>query len=239
MDLFHNQIDAKKFRSTNAMWNAMKMNSPMSVGYVTNLIESRSFSAKEEWRDYYYESGRERLILIEKNGSTKDLHLNYGRTEEELKKLGEKMYAELEKRGNLLGITLAECVYMVKYRVMGETWNGVVMREKNTIQKLENFFPTFSFCKVDGAIDYKYAIDYEVFHGSILVCALQIKPLSYEKGSSPEILKAKFGNKAKNELYEKEKGVPVFYVYSKIDGAVLNQEVIEKLMTFVNTQQAA
>ncbi|WPS85318.1 MjaI family restriction endonuclease (plasmid) [Brevibacillus halotolerans] len=239
MTLFHNKIDPKKFRSTNAIWNELKLNSPMSVGYVTNLIESRSFLNKEEWRDFYYKSGRERQILIEKNGYAKDLYLNYGRTEEELQKLGEKMFAELQKRGNYLGITLAECVYMVKYRVMGETWNGVVMREKNTVQSLENLFPSYSFQKVDGAIDYKYGVDYEIYNGSRLVCALQVKPRSYEKGSTPEILKAKLGNKAKNDLYEKEQGVPVLYVYSKIDGTILNKDVIHQLTNLLETRQVA
>ena len=64
MDLFQNLIDLNKFKSTNAIWNELKLNSPWSVGYVTNLIESSIFSSKEEWRDYYYNSGKERLLQI-------------------------------------------------------------------------------------------------------------------------------------------------------------------------------
>lgn len=229
MSLFHNPINIQKFRSTNAIWNEMKLNSPMSVGYVTNLIESRTFTSKEEWRDFYYASGQERLDCLKTKGYSKDYHLNYGRTEEELKTYGKQMFDEIQRRGNTLNITLAECVFMVKFRVMGETWNGVIMREKNTIDTLEKQFPTLTFLKVDGADDYKYAIDYEVYFGETLISAIQIKPLSYEKGNSPEIMKAKYANKAKNELYVEEKNVPVHYVYSKIDGTILNPEIISRI----------
>ncbi|ADO59994.1 MjaI family restriction endonuclease [Paenibacillus polymyxa] len=239
MELFQNLIELRKFRSTNAMWNSLQLNSPMSVGYVTNLIESRTFSNKEEWRDFYYQSGHERIRLGSIRGMSKELNLNYGRTEEELKGYGQKMYAELQKSGNPLNITLAECVFMVKYRVMGETWNGVIMREKNTIENMTKIFPYCSFEKVEGEADYKYAIDYEMCLEGRLVCALQIKPMSYEKGFSPEIMKAKRANKAKNDLYVKENGVPVYYVYSKADGTIINHDVVSLLKHSLQMPSAA
>lgn len=238
MNLFENPINIQKFRSTNAIWNEMKLNSPMSVGYVTNLIESRSFETKEEWRDFYYESGKQRLELLKNKGYNKEFSLNFGRTEEELREYGKKMFLEIQRRGNPLQITLPECVFMVKYRVMGETWNGVIMREKNTVETLYRYLPMLSFVKVDGEADYKYGIDYEVYQGTQLVCAIQIKPLSYEKGSSPEILKAKHANKTKNELYMNEKGVPVHYIYSKIDGSVINADIVSKIYPTMTKQVA-
>jgi hypothetical protein len=239
MELFQNAIEIKKFRFTNAIWNALKLNSPMNVGYVTNLIESRTFCTKEEWREFYYESGKKRLQLERQNGFSKDLNQNYGRTEDELRISGKKLFAELERQGNPLNITLAECVFMVKYRVIGETWNGVIMREKNTVKNLGKLFPNYLFKKVDGEIDYKYGIDYEVYIKDQLVCALQIKPMSYEKGISPEIMKAKNANRAKNELYLKEKGVSVFYVYSKVDGTLINQEILTLLNQYLEVKSVA
>jgi len=64
MDLFQNLLDAQKFKATNALWNELGLNSPWSIGYATNLIESSEFSSKEDWRDFYFDSGQKRLALI-------------------------------------------------------------------------------------------------------------------------------------------------------------------------------
>lgn len=45
----------------------------------------------------------------------------------------------------------------------GMEWNGIVCREHNTIQKLQNIFPQINYVKVAGEIDYGYAIDYELY----------------------------------------------------------------------------
>ena len=59
-------IDAEKFRSTNAPWNNLMLNDPWSVGYVTTLIELVPFEKKEDWENFYYESGQKRELEIAK-----------------------------------------------------------------------------------------------------------------------------------------------------------------------------
>ena len=76
MDEFKNIIDANKFRSTNALWNQLALNDPWSVGYVSNLIESKNFNYKEEWEEFYYSSGKERGELIKKLPSDQRSILN-------------------------------------------------------------------------------------------------------------------------------------------------------------------
>lgn len=247
MDLFQNKIDPKKFRYTNALWNELQLNHPMSVGYVTTLIESKNFQTKEEWRDFYYRSGQTRLALAKEKGITlasnnsqaKALNGNYGRTEEELRIKGRIMYEALQERGNPLQITLAECVYMVKFRVMGETWNGVIMRERNTIKTLQQHFPHCTFRKVSGEDDFRYAIDYEIYLHNTLMCAVQIKPLSYQKGFSQEIQKAKKANNLKNKHYTDKFGKEVLYVYSNNKGDILNPEILQNIQSSLLTLQKA
>lgn len=247
MQLFENRIDPHKFRSTNALWNELQLNHPMSVGYVTTLIESETFQSKEQWRDFYYESGHKRLEMAKEQNITlssntpqaKNLNGNYGRTEEELKEKGKQMYESLQKQGNPLQITLSECIYMVKYRVMGETWNGVIMREKNTLKTLQKHFPQCTFKKVDGVTDFHYGIDFEMYLQGTLLSAIQVKPLSYQKGFSQEIQKAKKANERKNKEYLRDFGKPVYYVYSTNKGDILNQEILNELYSVITPQAKA
>lgn len=113
MDEFPNPVPPALFRATNGPWNALRLNAPWSVGYVTTLIETRPFAVKEDWAAFYYESGAERLRLlaalpkadcatlidfllaltnsvgIERlSWSLKKLNFNFGRTPEELAQKG-------------------------------------------------------------------------------------------------------------------------------------------------------
>jgi len=248
MDLFQNVINQQKFRSTNGIWNKLKLNHPISVGYVTTLIESKTFATKEEWRDYYYESGKQRLLIAKEKGlnldnpqryEEKHLQHSFGRTENELKEKGKFLYQALQLQGNPLNITLAECVYMVKYRVIGETWNGVIAREKNTIATLQKYFPQLTFQKVSGENDFQYAIDYEVYHDMNLLFAIQIKPISYAKGTSHAILSAKKANEQKNADYFRRFNKQVLYIYSNNKGELLNLDILSSIKERLYSLQIA
>lgn len=117
MDKFINHLNKSKFNRTNSPWNELMLNDPWSVGYVSSLIESRSFRNKEEWESFYYDSGNDRLkkmstfslknqallnneslIRFEKERvhrftqGFKELNWNYGRTKLELQLKGELLY---------------------------------------------------------------------------------------------------------------------------------------------------
>lgn len=251
MDEFVLLIDSAKFRSTNATWNNLMLNDPWSVGYVTTLIELRPFIKKEDWEESYYDSGmeRERLIgrldmkvqeylndeqLVRNNKSQvvqmgydlKNLNTQYGRTKERLYKKGQILYENVKDNG--LELTVDECFECVRFRVICETWNGVIVRERNTVQTLKKFFPELEFRKVSGEMDHKYAVDYEVYKNNILSSAIQIKPQSYT-WNAPYIVKAKNANKLKNKEYYNKFIVNVFDVISDSRGNVLNQEVLKHL----------
>lgn len=251
MDEFVLKIDTIKFRTTNGFWNDLMLNDPWSVGYVTTLIELIPFQKKEDWEDFYYNSGKQRqqlvnalnlneqkivnnesLIRVSKNTinalgwDLKNLNTQYGRTKEQLNKKGQILYETVKANG--LDLTLAECFECVRFRVICETWNGVIIRERNTINSLQKAFPTIEFRKVSGEIDHAYAVDYEVLKNGSLVTAIQIKPRSYT-GNAPYIQKARNANKHKNQEYFKKYGVPVFDVISDNKGNILNTEVLKIL----------
>lgn len=244
-------IDSEKFRSTNALWNNLMLNDPWSVGYVTTLIELVPFLKREDWEIFYYESGQKRdleiaklspvlqntindesLIRVNRNAvnqlswDLKNLNTQYGRTKESLKKKGFILFTELND--NRMGLTLEDCIECVRFRVICETWNGVILRERNTIQKLLEQFPNTEFRKVSGEMDHTFAIDYELYKNGNLTSAIQIKPQSYT-WNAPYIQRAKNANKHKNQEYFKKFGVQVFDVISDSKGNIVNGDILKNL----------
>lgn len=244
-------IDVEKFRSTNAPWNNLMLNDPWSVGYVTTLIELVPFEKKEDWESFYYESGQKReleiakltpdlqnivndeaLIRVNKNAinqlswDLKNLNTQYGRTKERLQKKGLILFDEVKNNG--LGLTLEDCIECVRYRVICETWNGVIVRERNTVQNLHKQFPNTEFRKVSGEMDHTFAVDYELYKNGVLTSAIQIKPQSYTR-NAPYIQKARNANKLKNQEYLKKFGVQVYDVISDSKGNIINADVLKNL----------
>lgn len=253
---FELSIDPAKFRATNAAWNILMLNDPWSVGYVSRLIELASFATKEDWENFYYESGKKRIELLklvapevlqilenEKNVKAgkqasrnldwhfRNLNTGYGRTKAQLFSKAKILSTFLQAKGTLLSENEAfECV---RFRVICETWNGIIIRERNTIHKLSARFPTTEFRKVSGEIDHRYAVDYELYHHGKLKAGIQIKPNSYN-GTAAYIQKAKRANKIKNARYLTEFGVKVFDILADTKGNISNLNVLSKLQAFLH-----
>ncbi|WP_375181429.1 hypothetical protein [Chryseobacterium sp.] len=248
---FFLSIPLEKFRSTNAVWNELMLNDPWSVGYVTTLIELVPFEKKEDWENYYYNSGASRDELIDKlnaneksvlnneslvrtnktqvdnlDWNLKNLNTQYGRTINQLRHKSEILFESVKNNG--LNLTLNDCFECVRFRVICETWNGVIVRERNTIKKLQTLFPNLNFKKVSGEMDHTFAVDYEVLKDGVLISAIQIKPPSYF-WNAPYIRNARNANKYKNEKYQKQFNVTVFDVISDSTGNIRNQEILKEL----------
>jgi len=251
MEEFINNIDSAKFRSTNAVWNSLMLNDPWSVGYVSTLIELQEWKTKEDWEAFYYQSGEERkknisdfpietrnivenFELIRKDRSkveslswdVKNINKQYGRTQDDFLLKAKVLFDAVKNNG--LNLTLEECYECIRFRVICETWNGIIIRENNTISNLSKLFPLFKFKKVSGEIDHKFAVDFEVYKDDKLVCAIQVKPESY-LWNAPYISKARQANNAKNLSYSTLFNVPVWNVIADSKGNIKNSEIFENL----------
>lgn len=251
MEKFDNKLDPEKFRSTNSTWNKLRLNAPWSIGYVTTIIEAKQFSNKEEWENFYYESGKERNREIQKLSSDmesilnnpmlsknnpkrieniswkyKSLNLNKGRTKDQIAERGQILYKNMKASGK--NISREECTECVRFRTICETWNGVVIRERNTIKTLEGKFKNVNFKKTEGEKDHKYAVDYEIYANEQLVCGIQIKPISYRhrRLKIPYLKRAHSANVRKHRAYEQDYGNKAIYVYSRSTGAIANQKEV-------------
>lgn len=231
------------------------LNDPWSVGYVTTLIEAEAFRTKEEWEYFYYKSGEsrndkianlpiklkenlnnEQLILHNKNAISmmsrdlKNLNYNFGRTKEQIAKKGAILFEHAQKEK--IDISKEECIEAVRFRVICQTWNGIILRERNTIKTLQKRFPSIDFISTEGNFDYKFAVDYELKLAGKLICGIQIKPKSY-LGKAPHILKAQNANQRKNQNYKNQFRKPVFNVISKANGEILNTEILTHILGLI------
>jgi len=211
MDIFINKLDPDRFRATNAPWNALGLNHPSNVGMVSELISRKSFENKEEWEEFYYKNGRSKEYLTE---------------------VGKRLYVQVKSE---IDITLDECIECVRFRVICETWNGIALREPNTINTIDIATDNkFEFRKTSGEVDFNFAIDFEVYDGENLLCGLQIKPSSYDSSNADYILRAKYANEEKNSKYEQKFNVPVFTITSTSNGAITSGREFAKLIRLIN-----
>lgn len=241
MGIFTLDIGKEKFQYTNRLWNSLGLNLPSRIGYISRIIFDRDFKDKDDWKTYYTQSGRNRLerikklpkehrrILIEGKNieaikglpyKSKTLAYNYGRTSKEIDFIIKELFEAVEAEGNPLGISYDEVKYSVYYRIIAETWNGIIVQERKTIEQLEKKYPDFQFKKTDGVDDVKYAVDFEVYFEGVLICGIQVKPTTYLIAKSIEVEETKILNKEKNLLYRDKREVPVIYIYSSKAGEV-------------------
>ena len=154
--------------------------------------------------------------------------MNYqkGRTKEDLELKAKFLYENVKDNG--YGLSISDCIECVRFRTICETWNGIIIRENNTISTLKRLFPSIDFCKTSGEIDHNYAVDYELKSNGRLICGIQIKPKSY-MGSAKYLENARNANARKYADYKQNFGVDVCTVISKTNGDILNQEVLDTI----------
>ena len=255
MDLFINNLSQDDFKKTNKYWNHLGLNTAWSVGRVTHLIQQRPFQTKEEWESFYYQSGVERLAKIHQlapdlqdkllrvkpnyrlNETYRILNTEYGRTPEALNYKGQLLYEAMIQAGET--ITLEVCQEAVRFRVICETWNGVIIRERKTVDFLTKWFEEktdipFEIVKTESKMDYEFEVDYELWIEGVRRLGIQIKPATY-RGNTNYLMEAKRINYFKNQAYTQTFNVPVLYVYSDYHGKPENFLEIEmQIQTILN-----
>ena len=238
------------FKKTNRMWNDYKFNHAWSISYLNNLCKLSKATTFEEWESYYLKSGEERKKLLEilpkrkqeilnKRYYDKDYDINIeekeintmmGRTMDDLKHITRLMQTELVKIG-IKDIDFNLCLNFVYIRVIDETWIGR-QREINTVKTLEKIFEDYRFIETSLACDVKYAVDYEINKDNLLICGIQIKSdVNYRKIQEGEsgALKTIQTNYSKNKRYIELKKRKVIYVYSTINGEIVNEDCLQEI----------
>lgn len=245
-------VHHKLLRLTNEPWNSLHLNSPWSVGMVSQLIRQEHFISYQGWCDFYYSSGQQRVECMKEispstryildyvdPGSAKimlkeehlhyiDVQYNYGRSKSIMLHRSGILRKALHPK-----LTLNQAFQIVEYRVLGETWNGIYIREQSFENHMKGFNRNLKLVHAPGQSDYKYAIDYELYIDDTLVCAVQVKPESYLSNKS-YVRRARSANKAKNDLYAIKFGKPVLTIVMTNSGEVLEDDQYEQLLQAIS-----
>jgi len=214
------RIPKEKEQLLNPIVGRFNFTSQNRVGTTTELILSKEFKNKEEWEDFYYKSGKERQKKMNEVKTDKEktkLKREHGRTEEELEEIGKELYEKVKK---FKEITEEDCKNCIKQYVVDNTWEGIMEREKNTVEELKEQ-GIENIKKTSGEVDTTFAVDFEIEINDKKV-GLQIKPPTYLAHNKEDVRKQ---NKEKQEKYSGK----VFTVMSEKDGTIINQEIIQEI----------
>ncbi len=246
------EVSHELLRCTNDIWNRARLNSAWSVGMLSYLIKGQYFNHYHEWEDYYFASGHERELLLEKFGPELAFSLNYSNGPNYSKfnssqKVLDAQYnfgrtpAILLNRAfilkkmiqNMVDLGLSESFELVKYRLLGETWNGIYIREQNVLITLKDSFPKLLFEQTSSSIDTKYAVDVEVYGQNGLICGIQIKPMSYNSRKL-YIKEAVNINVKKNLEYHNKTGKEVYTLLCTESGDIKESNQKKDLFELLN-----
>lgn len=231
------RIPSEKERVLNPIVERHRLCGPSSVGQVTDLVLSKNFKDKEEWGNFYFNTGEIRKNIIKEQmdkmkktalkkfiSSTNKIH---GRTEEELEEKGKRLYdwipEEIDRLNNslkILGeINLEDCKKCVKQYVIDNTWEGIIKTEKAVVDKL-NKNGIKNIEKTEGDVDTKMGVDREAFsEDRDKKIGIQIKP-SNSRGSALI--------DAHNKNAQSKYGGKVITIYSDKKGKFKDEEKVIK-----------
>jgi hypothetical protein len=204
-EFFENPIDEKLYRKLNKDKSVNYHFRSDNVGQCAKLFEwfmkDKKFT-KKNWQKFYFDK----------------------RPKEPLIKASQVI---AEKYG--VDINVAK--EYVLFRIVGQTWNGMV-REMRIVKELEQDFNNILFKKCDYEKDEQYFTDYEAFDNrNKLLFGIQIKPISYEKMSTPYQKKAKEQHQKQKDAYMDKYNTQHFMVY--YDGDKIHEK--ERLLDEIDT----
>jgi hypothetical protein len=154
-----NSIDPRQYLILERLWRKMRFDSPQLIGLLFAMVEKRGYEDWQAWEDYYYKSGEKRLKemrrfsedfrtvlanpFIQDRGKLRwPVYLiNYfnGRTKTEVEQMALSLYRQIESKES--DISEAICIEFCRYKVVGEPWNRMQLRFRNTIDNLSEQQP--------------------------------------------------------------------------------------------------
>ena len=220
-------FDKTLFAKTNLPWNDGHFNSQHVVGAMMGFVKSDDFQTVTEFKESYFESGKEReriiadkfrnypinlnepneirnAVLCKSKYLTKEvfeLNNNYGRTPEFIRKVAED-FATQQK------LSFEIAMLHVERRLFNQTYAGQ-HAENVELAKLRNTYKNITFRKATPYEDSFYAVDLIGEVDGKIVIGVQVKPIKY-------LLNKKFQheeNQIKNNKFENDYQVKVAYLY--------------------------
>lgn len=128
----------------------------------------------------------------------------------------------------LTNLSEAECFEYTKFRILGQTWNGM-LNEISLIEELKQEFPNIDFKKADYNLDENYFTDWQAFSNNKLFLGLQIKPITYAYMNTPYQNQAKLNHERQRTNYKEKFKVPHFLIFYENGKLYEKQKVLNQI----------
>lgn len=201
-----------RFKEANQAWYDAKLSTRDKIGGVMNLLDEFSPQDKEEWINFYFNSG-DYACDLKKNTTNKNkvrnININHGKTLRELKELAE-VFQKL-----LTGYTLTECFNYAFIHVIDEPYLGYE-REIKSEKLLSNFCANngLILIKTNNYKDVVGGVDYEIKSLSdTLICGIQVKGINFKLANTDLAAQNTYALAQKHKEYKETVGVPVLFMY--------------------------
>lgn len=209
-DFFDNNIPDKIYRKLNKDKGVNYHFRSDNVGQCAKMFDdfrrNHSFRyTKKEWEKYYFSMQPKEPLIIA---------------------------ADYIKQKYKIDLIIAK--KYVHFRIIGQTWNGMI-NEERVVRELEKRFSNLYFKKTPYELDQDYFTDWEGYNRNTLIIGIQVKPLSYSKMNTPYQIKAKENHQKQADRYKAEFKVPhiiIYYDNNELHEPELTCDKIDTLLYF-------
>lgn len=224
-----NMRNTKAFRASNKPWNDLHLNRTANIGAVMFLIKESKAISFNEWEEFYFKSGAERIQLLRgwvDRESFRRINHDYGRTADDLLKIAKEF-------ADNINVPIETAYNYVYIRVIDETWLGY-SRELTAISEIKNLCQQYSNITISDVDSYKdadFAVDFEIRKDNLLRLGIQLKSTKYKNSDLIAVDEIKEINAKKNKHYFNKYGAEVMYLYFN-NGHIVN---LYELKNFLDT----
>ena len=217
------------FKNCNKAWYEGKFSTRENIGGVMKLLEDCKPSNKEEWINFYFNSGDKALVLkssLKNYKKINSINISHGKTIMEVLELAKQFHKLLN------GYSLEECFNYAFIHIIDETYLGYE-REQKSAKLLDDFCAEHGLV-LNDANNYKdivTGVDYEIKSLSgVLICGIQVKGVNAIYETTQLMVDNMNILKERNNQYMEETGANVLYMLMDNDNTLYNITLFDEII---------
>ena len=247
MDLFINYLPKNIYKFLNSIWTDMHYGSPHIIGLLFSMVEETAYPSWKKWEEHYYLSGNQRIELLQRLSedfkeralnpgrfSKKEIswpiyEVNYfhGRTKNEVFNIAKSLHNNSHRSFPDLDISFSETLEFVRFKIIGEPWNQLLIRYTRTVSELRNMVPQIQIKRAKIEFVKNYGFQGLITKNDKPRAGIQVKSAGWLKQFN--LLRNQIRNsEEKVNAYKEEFGTEVFTFFSRLDGFIVNSEESKK-----------
>lgn len=206
--------DTVNYTAMKAIWDKSELNDSQNYGDLGYLMrvcnekfkkENHKNIKRAEWEEFYFSSGESRKGKTANIYGNIESNIYYGRTFDELVKLSESFYKEIENSGTAIKPNVKNVFNFVYAEIIDSTFRLYVRMSRINIA-LKNIYKDYIF-ELSSPSDYMNSgLDLFIYKDNIEKGAIKLLDNNSEKSSIDPL------EIQQHEIFESINGIPVYYL---------------------------